>query len=83
MVGIPIFPLPGKSAQAKELSMLTLNIPNMNCGGCARGVAAAIHQVDPAAQVEPDLQGRTVAVKSSAPEARLREALTEAGFAPA
>lgn len=63
--------------------MITLQIPNMNCGGCARGVAAAILQVDASAQVEPDLQGRTVAVKSVAPEAQLREALAEAGFAPA
>ena len=58
--------------------MITLHIPNMHCGGCARSVTAAIRQVDAA-----DLQGRTVAVQTSAPEARLRDALTEAGFAPA
>lgn len=63
--------------------MITLHIPSMHCGGCARGVTAAIRQVDAAAEVTPDLQGRNVAVQTSAPEARLRDALTEAGFAPA
>lgn len=63
--------------------MITLHIPNMHCGGCARGITAAIRQVDAAAEVTPDLQGRTVAVQTLAPESRLRGALTEAGFAPA
>lgn len=63
--------------------MITFHIPNMNCGGCARGVTSAIRQVDASAEVAPDLQGRSVAVQSSASEARLRDALTAAGFAPA
>ena len=63
--------------------MITLHIPNMNCGGCARGVTAAIHQIDATAKVEPDLQGRTVAVQSTEPEGKLRQALADAGFAPA
>lgn len=63
--------------------MLSLHIPNMNCGGCARGVAAAIRAVDGDARVEPDLPARTIAVQTSLPEAVVREALTEAGFAPA
>jgi copper chaperone len=62
--------------------MITLHIPNMTCGGCARGVTAAIRQIDATAQVEPDLPGRTVAVRSTEPEARLRQALADAGFAP-
>lgn len=82
-MGSPIFPEPGESRQAQETTMITLHIPNMHCGGCARGVTAAIRQVDASAEVTPDLQGRNVAVETSAPEARLRDALTEAGFAPA
>lgn len=63
--------------------MLSLHIPNMNCGGCARGVSAAIRAVDGEARVETDLLARTIAVETSLPETVVREALTEAGFAPA
>lgn len=63
--------------------MISLHIPNMNCGGCARGVTSAIREVDAAAEVTPDLPSRTIAVASSASEAALRKALAEAGFAPA
>lgn len=63
--------------------MLSLHIPNMNCGGCARGVTAAIRSVDAEARVNPDLPARTVVVETNLPEAAVRAALAEAGFAPA
>jgi copper chaperone len=63
--------------------MLSLKIPNMNCGGCARGVTAAIQAVDAEAQVNPDLPARTIAVTTTLPEATVRAALAGAGFAPA
>ncbi|MBN8631637.1 MAG: heavy-metal-associated domain-containing protein [Rhodobacterales bacterium] len=63
--------------------MFSLHIPNMNCGGCARGVTAAIQAVDAAARVEPDLPARSIAVETTLPEPALRKALAEAGFAPA
>lgn len=63
--------------------MISLHIPNMTCGGCVRGVTAAIREVDATARVEPDLTARTVAVDTTSTEARLRTALAEAGFTPA
>jgi copper chaperone len=63
--------------------MLSLHIPNMNCGGCARGVTAAIRAVDANARVEPDLPARTIAVETTLTETSVREALAEAGFTPA
>ena len=63
--------------------MLKLHIPNMNCGGCARGVTAAIRSVDAEARVEPDLLARTIMVETKLPEATVRQALAEAGFVPA
>lgn len=63
--------------------MISLHIPNMHCGGCARGVTAAIREVDAAARVEPDLDARTITVETTATEPHLRRALAEAGFAPA
>jgi copper chaperone len=82
-VGGPIFLEPGEFRPAQEATMITLQIPTMHCSGCARGVTAAIRQVDAAAEVTPDLRGRSVAVQTSAPEVLLRDVLTEAGFAPA
>ncbi|WP_240790272.1 heavy-metal-associated domain-containing protein [Rhodobacter sp. SY28-1] len=63
--------------------MLNLHIPNMNCGGCARSVTAAVRSVDAEAKVEPDLPARTIAVDTKLPEVTVREALAEAGFAAA
>lgn len=63
--------------------MISLHIPNMRCGGCARGVTAAIREVDASARVEPDLDARTISVQTTAAEPLLRKALAEAGFAPA
>lgn len=63
--------------------MLSLHIPNMNCGGCARGVTATIRSVDAEARVEPDLPALTIAVETTLPETAVREVLAEAGFAPA
>ena len=63
--------------------MFNLHIPNMKCGGCARGVTAAIRAADAEARVEPDLPARTIAVETTLPEATVREALAQAGFAAA
>ena len=37
---------------------MKLLIGNMNCGGCARGVTAIIHDIDPNAKVDIDLTAR-------------------------
>jgi copper chaperone len=58
------------------------HIETMECGGCARGVTAAIRAVDPAAEVVADPATRGVRVVTQAPRDRLVAALTEAGFAP-
>lgn len=63
--------------------MLDLTIPDMTCGGCARGVTAAIKAVDPAAELRIDVQTHKVQVKTSASEAAVRNAIVEAGFTPA
>lgn len=62
--------------------MLRLHIPNMACGGCARGVSTAIRGIDPHAQVVPDLQAREVKVATAVPtdSAALLSALARAGY---
>lgn len=62
------------------MDTLTLNIPDMSCGGCAAGVQKAIAAVDPAAQVRVDLPARQVEVQTSAPAARIAQAVQDAGF---
>ena len=62
--------------------MLELTLPGMTCGGCARGVTAAIKAVDPAAEVVTDVPGRTVRVSTTASAAAVKAALDEAGFSP-
>ena len=61
--------------------MLRFHIPNMVCGGCVKGVRAAIQDIDPQAQVQPDLHVRevTVTATSSGPAALLH-ALKKAGY---
>ena len=63
--------------------MLELNLPGMTCGGCARGVTAAIKSVDPAAEVVTDVPGRTVRIETSAKPEVIKAAVAEAGYTTA
>ncbi len=58
--------------------MITLSVPEMNCGHCKASVEAALKPV--ASQVEVDLAGRRVQVGGLSPEAAIA-ALDQAGFA--
>ena len=60
--------------------MLELDLPGMTCGGCVRGVTAAVQELDPSAQVDADLEHHRARITTTAPEARVREVLTEAGY---
>jgi len=60
--------------------MLELDLPGMTCGGCVRGVTAAVRELDPEAQVEADLERRRARITTRAAEARVREVLAEAGY---
>lgn len=62
---------------------MQFHIEDMTCGGCVRGVSAAIRSVDPAAAVKADLDTRQVEVQTSAPRDRLVAAIAAAGFTPA
>lgn len=60
--------------------MITFNVTGMTCGGCARAVTNAVHQVDRSASVEIDLAAKTVTVTSAASADRLQSAIEEAGY---
>ncbi len=60
--------------------MHRFRIANMNCGGCAKGVTAALRQADPLAQIDIALEPREAAVTSGLDSARLEQALRDAGW---
>ena len=61
--------------------MLRFKIPNMACGGCAKGVTATVREVDPNAVVQVNLEQREVAVETKAADAdTLDRALRDEGW---
>lgn len=60
--------------------MITLSIPNISCGHCARAITEAVHALDPQAAVTVDIAARRVAIDSSADAAAVRERLAAEGY---
>ena len=60
--------------------MIHFDIPGMTCGGCVRSVTRAIHSIDDAAQVVPDVPARRVTIESRHDRAVFVEAIREAGY---
>lgn len=63
--------------------MIELTLPGMTCGGCARGVTAAIKAIDPTAEVVPDVASRKVHVTTTADIKAIKDALANAGYTSA
>ncbi len=45
--------------------MVTISIPNMTCGGCAKGVLATLREAAPGAEAAVDLARREVQVAAT------------------
>ena len=58
----------------------TILIPNMTCGGCAKGVLATIAAAAPGARAEPDVAQRRVVVSGAPDAAALVAALRADGW---
>ena len=63
--------------------MLTLSIPAISCGHCARAITDTVHQLDPGAVVKVDVDARTAVIHTSADAAAVRERLAAEGYPPA
>jgi copper chaperone len=63
--------------------MIQFNIPSMSCGHCVKAVTQAVHEVDPQAKVDVNLDTKLVQVDSTAERQKIVGALAEAGYAPA
>ena len=57
----------------------TYTVHGMSCGGCAKSVTNAIQTAAPGAQVDVDLENKTVSVKGASEEA-VKQAVADAGF---
>ena len=57
--------------------MIRFHIANMNCGGCAKGVAAVMKEAMPRAEPRFDLGRREVAL--DAPDAEAQQLLSALG----
>ncbi|MBS7789728.1 heavy-metal-associated domain-containing protein [Roseococcus sp. SDR] len=49
--------------------MVTISIPNMTCGGCAKGVRATLRQAAPDLELAIDLDRREITLASDEPAA--------------
>ncbi|NJN31635.1 MAG: heavy-metal-associated domain-containing protein [Synechococcales cyanobacterium RM1_1_8] len=59
---------------------LQLTVPQMACEACAETITKAIQSVDSGAQVQADPKTKQVEVETTASEAALKEALSQAGY---
>jgi copper chaperone len=60
--------------------MHNFHLPDMTCGHCASMVSVALRLVDPACEIQVDLPGQRVSVRSGEDREALVEALAEAGY---
>ena len=60
--------------------MVKLKVEQMSCGHCAATVQKAVKSVDPGADVQVDLARGAVLVRTTAEEARISEAIRDAGY---
>lgn len=60
--------------------MTKLKVPEMSCGHCKASIEKAIAGVDANANVNIDLDARTVSIESSAEDAALIAAIKSEGY---
>lgn len=62
--------------------MFEFNVPDISCGHCARAVTEALKALDQQAQVDVDIEKKTVRVETQSEKQAVIEALSEAGYPP-
>jgi len=59
---------------------LELKVPDIKCEDCVETIEEAVKTADPQAEVEIDLDSKTVRVHSQDADATIRQAITAAGY---
>lgn len=57
-----------------------ISVGGMSCQHCVRAVTNAVHEVDPQARVDVDLDAALVRIESDAARERLTEAIADEGY---
>jgi len=64
----------------EAVPMQVFNVQGMTCGHCVKAVTRAVQEQDAQAQVEVDLAGKQVRVRSSLDVEQVLEAIREEGY---
>lgn len=62
---------------------LQLKVPNMACSACGETITKAIKAVDATATVKTEPKTKLVSIETDAPEAVVKQAITDAGYSVA
>ena len=60
--------------------MVELTVSGMRCAPCGRAVTDAVRSIDPAAEVEINLDSKSVSIVTEADVGRIRAAIEAAGY---
>ena len=60
--------------------MVTYEVPDMSCRHCVATITEAVREVDPAAEVDADLDAGRVTVRSTAAAPAIEAAMRDAGY---
>ncbi|MBS8226040.1 heavy-metal-associated domain-containing protein [Vannielia litorea] len=59
---------------------MKFHVPNMSCGHCTAAISKSIKTTDPTAQVDTDLETRTVSVETTAQPHAILQSIKSAGY---
>lgn len=59
---------------------LKLKVPDIVCDGCAEKITESIHVMEPDAQVDVNVQDKTVTVESAASEESIKQVIVASGY---
>ncbi len=59
---------------------LKMKVPDITCDACAKNITDSIHTMEPDAQVDVDVNSKTVTVDSAASEESIKQVIVAAGY---
>ncbi len=62
------------------MASFTLTVPDMACGACADTITRAVKEIDPAANIETNLDSKAVKISSILYQEILTKAIRKAGY---